>query len=93
MKKEKQVIIKDSKNIKNIFIQIDLKNNSTSVLSSFSAWENLALIMEALGVTAEKCIKEGIDKKQVYRAIQDYLMQVLTSYYKVIDDSKKELLS
>ena len=81
MKKDETPIpIRDSKDIKNIIIQINLKNNTTSILSAFSAWENLALIMEALGTTAQKCIQEGIDKKQVYRAINDYLGKALNSY-------------
>ncbi len=77
---ENPIIIKDSKNIKNIFIQINLKDKKTSIFSSFSAWENLALIMEALAVTIQKCIKEGIDKKEVYQAVKEYLKQVLGNY-------------
>lgn len=84
MKKDIPIVIKDSEDIKNILIQVNLKNGSTSVLSPFSAWENLALIMEALGVTAEKCLHEGISKKQVYEGIKSYLVKVLSSY-KIID--------
>jgi len=83
MKDLKKIVIKDSKNIRNIFIQIDLKNKTTSILSSFSAWENLALIMEALGVTAKKCIREGIDQKKVYQAIKEYIVKVLSSDPKI----------
>lgn len=85
MKKPIPVVLKDSKNIRNIVIQIDLKNKTTSVLSGFSTWDNLALIMEALGATAEKCIQEGIDKKQVYQEIKDYIMKVLSGYEKVVE--------
>lgn len=84
MKKNIPIVIKDTKDIKNIFIQVNLKNSSTSVFSQFSAWENLALIMEALGVTAEKCLCEGIGKKKVYEEIKSYLVKVLSSY-KIID--------
>lgn len=80
MKKEIPIMIKDNKNIKNIFIQINLKNKTTLVFSNFSAWENLALIMEALAVTTQKCIQEGISKKKVYGAIKTYLMKVLGNY-------------
>lgn len=76
----KKKTLKDSKKVRNIIIQVNLKNSSTTVFSGFTAWENLALIMEGLGVTAEKCIDEGIDQKEVYKAIQDYLIKVLTSY-------------
>lgn len=80
MKKDIPVIIKDSENLRNIFIQVDLKKGKTSILSSFSAWESLAFIMEALALTAQKCIDEGIAKKQVYEAIKKYLVEVLDSY-------------
>ena len=79
-KKPDQIKISDSKYIKNIFIQIDLKKNTTLVRSGFSAWENLALIIEGLAVTAEKCIEEGIDKKEVYKAINDYMIKAIPNY-------------
>lgn len=78
--KETKITIKDDKDIKNIFIQINLKNNSTSVFSNFSAWENLAYIMEALSLTVQECIREGIDKKEVYRSVKGYLAKILGNY-------------
>lgn len=90
VKKETSITIKDNKNIKNIFIQINLKNNTTLVFSNFSSWENLAYIMEALAVTAQKCIGEGISKKQVYGAIKTYLIQVLGNY-EIIKNSREKL--
>ena len=57
MKKKPTVILEDSEKIRNIVIQVNLEANSTTVFSSFSAWENLALILEGFGVTAQKCIK------------------------------------
>ena len=80
MTKQTPIVLKDSEDIRNIIIQANLKSNTTTVFSSFSAWENLALIMEALGVTAEKCIKEGIEEKHVYQTIKDYLLKTLTGY-------------
>lgn len=80
MKDKTKVTIEDSEFIRNIFIQVNLKENKTSVLSGFSAWENLGLIMEALAVTASQCIKEGFSKKQVYGAIKEYLMNVIGFY-------------
>ena len=79
-KKETQIIIKDSRYIKNIFIQVDLKKNSTIVHSGFTPWENLALIIEGLAVTAEQCITEGINKKDVYIAINEYLSKAIPNY-------------
>lgn len=90
MKKKIPIIIKDNKQIRNIIIQINLKTNKTSVLSSFSSWENLALIMEALAVTAQKCIQEGISKDHTYGAIKNYLMQVLGNYEIIGSEKRKE---
>lgn len=79
-KKIYPIIIKDDEHMRNIMVQVNLKKNTTTVFSGFSAWENLALLLEALAVTAEQCIHEGIDKKKVYDAIKEYIMQVLPSY-------------
>ena len=89
MKKKTSLILKDDKYTRNIVIQINLKKNTTSVFSSFSSWENLALIMEGLSITAQKCINEGINKKQVYGAIENYLMKVLGNY-EIIKSSRKD---
>jgi len=78
--KKTPLVIEDTNEINNIFIQVDLKKSTTSVFSNFSTWENLAIIMEALAVTAKKCIQEGIGKKQVYGSIRTYLMKILDSY-------------
>lgn len=80
MKNEKPLIIKDDGHTKNIFIQLNSKNQTTSVFSNFSSWENLCLIMEALAVTAQKCINDGIEAKKVYGAIREYLIKVLGDY-------------
>lgn len=80
MKQKMSVVLKDNDNIKNVIIQVNLKNGSTMVMSGFSAWENLAYIMEALAVTAEQCVIEGVEKKEVYQEITDYLKDVLPSY-------------
>lgn len=80
MRNEIPLIIRDDKFTKHVFIQINEKNQSTSVFSNFSPWENLSLIMEALAVTSEKCVREGIEKKKVYEAIKTYLVKVLGNY-------------
>lgn len=80
MKDETSLVIRDNESTKNIFIQVDLKNQSTSVFSNFTPWENLSFIMEALAVTAEKCVKDGIERKKVYEAIKSYLVKVLGDY-------------
>ena len=79
-KQETPVIIKDNNELKNLLIQVNLKHGQTTVLSNFSAWENLAFIMEALAVTAQKCIDEGIPKKQVDEEIERYLKEALETY-------------
>lgn len=80
----KKMVIQDSKDIKNVFIQVDMKKQTTSVLSNFSAWENLAYIMEGLAVTAQKCLKDGMSRKKVYGGIKKYLLQALSGYDEII---------
>ena len=63
MKKDIPIIVKDSKGVRNIVVTVDLKQNTTTVFSGFSPWKNLALLLEALGATAQKCIRDGISKK------------------------------
>ena len=57
MKKDTPIVLKDSENVRNIVVRVDLEENKTTVFSGFSPWENLALLLEALGTTAQKCIK------------------------------------
>jgi len=80
MIKPTPIIISDNDKLRNILIQVDLKNQKTMVLSNFSAWENLAIIMEALAVTAQKCIDEGVSKRKVDEAIKKYLAKSLDTY-------------
>ncbi len=75
-----KVVIKDNDEVKNIFVQLDIKNSTTKVLSNFSAWDNLAFLMEALGVTTAQCISEGIPQSKVYEAVKKYMMQILGDY-------------
>lgn len=74
------MVVKDDESIKNIFIQLNEKENSTSVLSNFSPWENLAYIMEALAVTIQQCILEGIEREKVYGTVKTYLKDILGNY-------------
>ena len=80
VKHKSPIVLQDSDSVKNVVIQVNLKNGTTMVMSGFSAWENLSVIMEALGVSAEQCISEGIKKREVYEEITEYLQQVLPSY-------------
>ena len=80
MIKPTPIIISDNDKLRNILIQVDLKNQKTMVLSNFSACENLAIIMEALAVTAQKCIDEGVSKRKVDEAIKKYLAKSLDTY-------------
>ena len=80
MRKKIPIILEDSEDIKNIVIQVNSKNNSTSVFSGFSAWENISFILEGLGATVQECIRQGISKKEVYTAVKKYILKVLPSY-------------
>jgi len=89
MKKQKTILVKDNKNIRNILIQIDVKKQTTSILSSSSAWENLSFLAQALGATAEKCTTEGIDRKEIYQIINDYLSRILTNSPLILNNKEK----
>jgi hypothetical protein len=78
--KEIPLVIRDTKDIKNIFVQVNVKKGTSTVYSNFSAWENLAYLMEALGATVQQCIHEGIGRKKVHSAVQEYLSKVLKAY-------------
>lgn len=80
-KKQKvPVIIEDNKNLKNILVQLDMAAGHTKVISKFSAWENIAYLMEALGASAQQCLREGRSKQEVYEEINRYLARVLIAY-------------
>lgn len=74
------MVIRDDKEYKNIIIQLNLKKNTTTVVSNFSTWENLGLIMEALGATMQQCIREGKRKEKVHKAVREYLSKVTKAY-------------
>ena len=78
--KKKIMTLTDNSDVKNVIIQVNLKNGTTMVVSGFNAWDNLAYIMEALAVTAEQCVNEGVEKQEVYKEITEYLKDVLPSY-------------
>lgn len=78
--KKKVMTLADNNDVKNVIIQVNLKNGTTMVVSGFNAWDNLAYIMEALAVTAEQCVTEGVEKQEVYKEITEYLKDVLPSY-------------
>jgi len=80
MKSETPIIVKDNKNQKHILIQVNLRKSNTQVISNFSAWENLALIMEALGATSQQCLSEGYSREKIMDEIDKYLEKVLKGY-------------
>lgn len=82
MKKKSPIVLKDSKDIRNIVVQVNLKKGFASVFSGFSAWENIAFILEGLGATVQECIRQGIPRKDVYNAIRRYILKALPSYDK-----------
>lgn len=77
---EESMVIKDGEELKNIFVQLNIAKNTCKVLSNFSAWENLAYFMEALAVTVEKCVVDGIPRKKVHEEIVRYMTQVIGTY-------------
>lgn len=78
--KTKKLIIQDSADIKNVLLQFDLKSGRVMVYSNFSAWDNLAYLLEGAGMMAQECFREGKSKEEVLEEINDYLEKVLQDY-------------
>lgn len=57
-----------------------MKTHKTKVISNFDAWDNIAYTLEGLGSNVQQCIKEGMDRKEVYQAVEKYLSNVLVNY-------------
>lgn len=81
--KMKPIMFKDTKTLKNIVCQVDIKKNRIKIISAFHPWMNISYLLEGVGLSAELCIQEGKPKKEVYQGIQKYLMKVLASGYKL----------
>lgn len=73
------VIIQDSKDIKNVLIQINLKTSQVTVISNYSAWDDMAYLLESISVTVEKCVKEGMERKTVLKELKRYLVKSLAA--------------
>lgn len=78
--KDQKIVIKDDDSLKNILIQVNMEKNTATVLSNFTAWENLTYILEGLGASAQECVREGKSKKEVKEAIDVYLKVVIKTY-------------
>ena len=78
--KTKKIIIQDSADIKNVLLQLDFKSGRVMVYSNFSAWDNLAYLLEGVGMMAQECFWEGRSKEEVLEEINDYLEKVLQDY-------------
>lgn len=78
--KRTPVIVADSSHERNILVTVNLKKRETRVMSGFSAWENLSYLLEALALSAQQCITEGMSKSKVYGTIREYMMNVFETY-------------
>lgn len=65
---------------KQITVIVDVNNNQTAVGSNFDAWTNMALLLEGIGVTLQKCVDEGIPKEKVIKEVYDYFEKVARDY-------------
>lgn len=72
-----EVIIQDTEEIKNVLVQINLKTSQIAVISNYSAWDNMAYLLEGVSVTVEKCVKEGMERKVVLKELREYLIKAL----------------
>ncbi len=71
------VIIQDSEDIKNVLVQINLKTSQVTVISNYSAWDNMAYLLEGVSVTVEKCVQEGMERKAVLKELKENLIKAL----------------
>ena len=75
-------------NKKQITVIVDIDNNQTAVGSNFDAWTNMALLLEGLGMTIQRCIDDGIPKEMVIKEIYDYFGKVKDNYKIVMEGTK-----
>jgi hypothetical protein len=73
------VIIQDSAEIKNVLVQLNFKTSQVVVISNYSAWDNMGYLLEGVGITVAKCVKEGIPRKAVLKELKNYLSKVLAN--------------
>lgn len=73
------VIIQDSEEIKNVLVQLNFKTSQVSVISNYSAWDNMSYLLEGVGISVAKCVKEGIPRKVALKELKDYLSKVLAN--------------
>ncbi len=78
--KTKKIIAKDSDKVKNVLLQVNLESGRVIIHSSFSSWDNLAYLLEGVGLMAKACLQEGMSKEEVPNEINDYLEKVLQDY-------------
>ena len=72
-----EVIVQDTEEIKNVLVQINIKTSQIAVISNYSAWDNMAHLLEGVSVTVEKCVKEGMERKVVLKELREYLIKAL----------------
>ena len=77
-----EIIIDEDKdeNIKNIVVQINEEDLSTTVLSDYSPEANIDFLLEAVGANAQELIKQGKDKDEVIDDLRDFFEQVIEAY-------------
>lgn len=66
--------------MKTLHLQVDVENNQTTIMSDYSAWENIALLLEGVAMSMQKCIEEGMPKEDVYKGTTDYFMKAVGEY-------------
>jgi hypothetical protein len=81
------ILIKDSKDVMNVLVQINVKKGIVGVISGFTPLENLILLIEGLGMTIERCCDDGMDRKEVFKVMNTYLIKCIGNYEKM-DENK-----
>lgn len=77
---DNELRIEDTKQVRHVLVRVELKTRKTVVMSNFSAWENMSLLLEAVGATGQQCIAEGMSRLRVVKAARHYLEKIIRAY-------------
>lgn len=81
--KPKQVILQDNEYIKYVIIEMNLKENSTKIMSTLDSWNNIRIFASSIGVTYRKIIEDGGNPIATYKILEEILISMLDQDYDI----------
>lgn len=79
----KQTILQDTDEIKHIIIRIDLKTNSTRIMSGLSLWGNIKMFASGIGVSYRKLLQDGENPITTYKQLEKVIIEMLDTDYDI----------